>query len=117
MKTSDNHSAQNDESERQIFEAMKRLRWFVPCTPKEVADLESDFELAEVELPDEIAVPDLAWDRSTNLSLAVPGEISARSSTEDNLARAAREGAEISPEVEERMKNDREEAENSKKNR
>ena len=116
------HDGVNDALEQDVHGAMKSLHWAVP-------ECEADVRLAEVELSaSAISLPEALSDAPAVLDgKAAPqgtpprgacGVANVKSfaffsdpTSEENLARAAREGGKIPPEIEERMRRDRQSAE------
>ena len=98
-------------SESELLRAMHKAQWFVPETAEEVAKAEAEIEGTEVQRPTSFHNP-LDW-LEQDLRLNYVNCISPNDKDEvtEGLARAAREGGVISPEVEKRMKRDREAAE------
>ncbi|MCI0458581.1 MAG: hypothetical protein L0Z62_16580 [Gemmataceae bacterium] len=96
--------------ERLAFETLKSLGWLIPQTPADVARAEAELASDSVELPeslrDPFAILDTCPPKRPEPAPATPDE-----ETAELLARAAREGGEIPPEVEERMRQDRAKAE------
>ncbi len=101
-----------DQLERDVFEALWQEGWVLPETEEEVRRAEADLESVPVVLPPELSSPCNALKRmgqpSRFKSLASPGE---DNQIESDLARAAREGGTIPPDVEQKMRKDRQEAE------
>ena len=91
-----------------VHEAICRLGWAVPTDEAAVAAAEEWQATADAALPDAARVPDFAAPdpqpvRAIRLWESSPMDVP--------LARAAREGGHLSPEVEEAMRRDREAAE------
>lgn len=98
--------------ERLAHRAARNAGWLMPETEDEVAQAELELAINPVPLPPELADPSAILNHLTGCQ-SVPGPIRLRISAdvETNLARAAREGSDISPDVEARMRADREAAE------
>lgn len=111
-----NKESQGESSnlEQLIFEAMKVKGWVLPETEEEVRAAESNHSEKWEELPphlvDPYAVLRRARERQTTVVPLAPPE---SREVEDNLARAAREGRPISADIEQKMKVDRQVAEQS----
>ena len=106
----DKDKTQQGSLEDQVHRAMKALGWLVPETDDEVAQAEAELEANPVPLPDKLLK---VFPPFENVPPSPEPQSAGRSQreTEQHLARAAREGGDISAEVEERMKRDRERAE------
>ena len=102
----------DDQLEQDVFEALRREGWILPETEEEVRRAEADLKSAPIVLPPELTDPVNALKRmgrpSGFKSLPSPAE---DNQIESDLARAAREGGTIPPDVEEKMRKDRQEAE------
>jgi len=103
-----NHPTAQRNLEDAVHAALKDHGWVLPTTPEEVADAERHlWEIApspgEAEPPtfEEVARP---GGKPPRPFLADVGDCLG---IEETLARAAREGGEISPEIEEAMRRDR----------
>jgi len=103
----------SDDLEREVDEAMTSLGWKVPQTEDEV--LRAEAELAEnpAPLPDELTDPAEVFDRAPGQTEAGTGPLlfPTDQDIEADLARAARDGGPIPPEIEEVLRRDREAAE------
>lgn len=93
-----------------VREAMLRLGWVVPVTPDEIARVEAELEGEDMELPPKLRDPYAVFDAAERPCPSDP-VTPTNDDVVECLARAAREGKEISPEVEQRMCRDRERAE------
>lgn len=102
------------EFDKDVYEALRAAGWMFPETPIEVEKIEQELAENSVELPEHLADaarvfnmirPPLA-DNNVDKVLPFPrsNEISS------NLARAAREGGNISKDIAERMQQDRKKA-------
>lgn len=99
------------ELEKLVHEYMRRTGKLMPQTPEEVAHAEAWIAKQNVQLPESLKVQSgcsLTRRPKTTTVLRFP---SASSDVTHGLARAAREGKAIAPEVEERMRQDREQKE------
>ena len=106
-----------DDLEKELFEALKRFGWTIPQTEREVEKAEEEIERNLVTLPNSLRDPSKLLDKLHNPSQPLTHRSSLTDSTTmEQLARAAREGGEITPEVEERMRHDRKAAEEKKQN-
>lgn len=98
--------------QRAVHDAMVDLGWIPPTTEEEFADLEVRLQEEPVELPPELAAIQDPLDAPRFSGCGSPKTFPLpRSETQENLARVAREGGEIPPEVAERMQRDRAETE------
>ncbi len=98
--------------ERQVYEAMRSLGWIIPTTEEDVERAEALLSKEIIELPEDLrdpyAIP-ASMDSDCPPSDHNPSTGDAE--VEENLARAAREGGVIRPEIEQRMRQDRQAAE------
>lgn len=102
--------------EREIYRAMRAEGWLAPETIPEVLAAEKSLEV------EQINVSDASFERlrarlrrsGTGQLIQLKSPSFAASDFSDNLARAARDGGDVSPEVELRMKKDRDAAEAEK---
>ncbi len=97
--------------EREVHDALKRLGWVIPQSEDQVRAAEAEQAGRGAPLPASIADPAKVLGRrpggaELKLSVFQPGP-----ADQENLARAAREGGKIPPEIEERMRRDRQAAE------
>jgi hypothetical protein len=100
-----------EETERLVHEYLRSTGKLIPQTPEEVAAVEEWLSQHDVELPKTLRSLDgCSLPRKLETPIVIPFP---RVSTEtsEGLARAARDGKAITPEVETRMKRDREEKE------
>lgn len=99
--------------ERDLRAALGAVGWLPPETPDEVARAEAELAASAPAVPGALADPAAAWSRrETDLPvLRLPGFSDDAPTAAKDLARAARHGGRITPEVEEQMRRDREEAE------
>jgi hypothetical protein len=102
---------QFEKIEREVFKTLERLGWSIPLSEDEVARAEKEQEKNPVELPKGMEDPTRLLEKIKTSPPVVTNSPSVPKFTEENLARAAREGGEITPDVEERMRQDRKEAE------
>jgi hypothetical protein len=108
-KKQDNGGASEERLEGLVHEAMLHLGWVLPMTPEDVARVEEELD-ESAELPHELRDPYTIFDAPRPPQVACPSP-PANDDVVECLARVAREGKGISPEVEERMRQDRERAE------
>jgi len=105
----------DDDFERVVLEAIRRGSWMLPQTAEEVRHAEEELASNPEELPAGLANPYSVLDQpSREIRLGKLVGTDRDLSLEQNLAQAAREGAEIPPQVKEQMRKDREAAENEK---
>lgn len=101
-----------DDLEKDLFVALRRFGWTIPQTEEEVEKAEKEIERNLVTLPGSLRDPSTLLDKLHNLPQPSVHESSVPDdATVEHLARAAREAGEITPEVEERMRQDRKAAE------
>jgi hypothetical protein len=112
--TNDNQARSGPEFDGEVYETLRAAGWLFPETPSEVEEVEQEFADHPTELPEPLADAARVFemihlppaDRAPNRALHLPSSTDARS----NLARAAREGGEISKDLAERMRQDRRKA-------
>jgi hypothetical protein len=98
--------------ERKVHEAMRSLGWIIPTTEGDVARAESMLSKEPLELPEELKDPyQILETMNSDCSPSDPDSSPVDPEVEENLARAAREGGVIQPEIEQRMRRDRQAAE------
>ena len=98
----------DEEVERLIQEAVRKLGWSIPATIEDVKRLEEELGAENVELPESLRDPEQLLDsRRPSIPLSSGPRVS---DTEENLAQAARFGRTIPDETMARMENDREAA-------
>ena len=101
--------------EREILHAMHDEDWLAPETEDAVTRAETRLAEERVSIPTSFERPrDLLRHRG-NIRIIGRTERNEQNEAREDLARAAREGGKISPEIEERMKADRDHAESKKK--
>jgi hypothetical protein len=108
-KTRDDGGASEERLEGLVHEAMVRLGWVLPVRPEDVARVEEELD-ENAELPPGLRDPYTIFDTAKPPRAALPSA-PANDDVVECLARVAREGKGIPPEVEERMRRDRERAE------
>ena len=110
-------STPNDEGhetfQADIYQAAKSLRWVVPECEDDVRRAEADLSAGAPPLPESLTDPATVLEGRTagDRDGARPSLSPPDAQAEQNLARAARKGAKIPPEIEERMCRDRDAAE------
>lgn len=98
--------------ERHVFDAMRSLGWIIPTTEEDVAFAEAMLSREVVELPEELKDPYPILESIDADCPPIPAAPVPRDAqVEENLARAAREGGDIQPEIEQQMRRDRQAAE------
>jgi len=100
-----------EDIERKVFRTLARLGWGIPLSEEEVAKAEGELEKSPVDIPIGLEDPSRLLKKIDSNQLVTKSLGHTDPGTVDNLARAAREGGEIPPDVEERMKHDRDLAE------
>lgn len=103
--------------ERKIYATLRAKGLIIPITAQEVLDAETLMKGNMVEIPKELRDPEVILNRAKQkLSIKSSPLFSSNKEVEENLARAAREDGNISPEIDDRMRKDREAAEKKLKN-
>jgi hypothetical protein len=98
--------------EGRIYDAMRALGWMIPTTEEDVEEAELMLSKEEPPLPEELQDPYQTLDGMDSDCLPFdPAPVAVDAEVEENLARAAREGGVIRPEIERRMRADRQAAE------
>lgn len=91
-----------------IYSAMRSLGWVRRLDEESLRKDERQYKESATELPAELSDPGAIIRKIRERHTASKQNIiSLDQSTADNLARAAREGSKITPEIEERMRRDR----------
>jgi len=101
--------------ESEILRAMHDEDWLAPETEDAVTRAEARLAGEKVTIPTSFERPRDLLRHSGKIRIIRRSERSEQNEARENLARAAREGGKISPEIEERMKADRDHAERKKK--
>lgn len=101
--------------EREILHAMHDEDWLAPETEDAVKRAEASLAAETITIPASFERPRDMLQHSGKIRIIRRSERSEQSETREDLARAAREGGAVSPEIEERMKKDRDHAESKKK--
>ncbi len=104
-----NDTGSNENLESTVRRAMQSLGWLIPESPEDVAQAEAELEDDPISLPPALRDSQGSFDRQVDEQPQYK-QVPTNAELERNLARAAREGGQITPEVEERMRSDREEA-------
>lgn len=101
-----------DDLDAQLYRAMVELQWIRPLSDETIEQDECEFEAAQqagtIRLPKVLESPDVILAR---LQMHRTAPVSVRTEIQEQMARAAREGGAIPPEVEELMRRDRTKAE------
>jgi hypothetical protein len=102
-----------EDLERQVYEAFLRRGWIIPQTEADVSRAEAETKGECGELPAELKNPQAVLRRAVKTrEQVVPLQLAEDAEdTPLQMARAARAGKDIPPEVEERMRRDREASE------
>lgn len=101
----------DEELEKAVTDAIG-MAFGIPQTPENVQAAEKELEASRVDLPSGLADPYRVLDQpSRRIRFRNPFEVDQDPGLEENLAQAARDGGEISPEVKQQMQRDREAAE------
>jgi hypothetical protein len=104
-------SEEGSNLEQLVHEALLRNGWVIPQTVEEVLKVQDDFPDENEQLPDALKDPYTVLNRSTERAKRVSALSLPDQESQEVMGRAARLGGEISSEVEERMKRDRQAAE------
>ncbi len=93
--------------------ALKSMGWLVPESEEQVRQAEASLADSSAAIPEDLVDPEAVWRRASEVSQSGSGSLGfpADQATEQHMARAAREGGEISPEIEDKMHRDRKDAE------
>jgi len=103
--------------EQQVYEAFLARGWIIPQTEGDVSRAEVEMASEEdQELPAELNDPYAVLKRASQARPKVVALNPTVNDTPELLARAAREGKDIPPDIEELMRNDREVAERKAEN-
>jgi hypothetical protein len=92
----------------ELADALGELGWLVPETEEAVARAEAELSATPMPLPPDLQDADAVW-RAANRPHPLPLPVD--ESVGNTLARAAREGGAVTPEIEARMREDRRRAE------
>jgi hypothetical protein len=117
MKPDKNTPPPRGESEREladdVYDALHSLGWIVPQTEADVLRAETELAEAPPDLPVELQDAQAVLEGSRPRGGAAPRPLAfpPNADVDSTLARAAREGGRICPEVEEAMRRDRQAAE------
>ena len=106
----DERDQNDDDLERLAYEAMQSLGWLIPQTAEDVARAEKALADEPIALPEGLKNPYAILDTPPKERTSLPCSAGENDAAEQ-LARVAREGGTIAPKVEERMRQDREQAE------
>lgn len=102
------------EFDKEIYKTLKTADLLFPETPSEVEQIEQELKEYLIKLPESISDASMAFDLICNSSNSEPPKmkpnISMNNDTRNSLARAAREGGDISEELAEHMRKDRKKA-------
>ncbi|MDY7011938.1 MAG: hypothetical protein SVV80_14500, partial [Planctomycetota bacterium] len=117
MANKNKESASGDKghepTDADVYRAMRLLGWTVPECEDDVRRAEVELSASATPLPESLTDAGAVFEGQTarGLTNVKPVSFSADPATEENLARAARQGGKIPPEIEQRMQCDRQEAE------
>jgi len=90
-----------------VYQALEQDGSLIPTTPEAVARAEAELDNEDLELPATLANFDAALRHASQNHLMNCMPLQIPTGTEENLARAAREGGDVPPEVEAQMRADR----------
>src|SRR2546430_16829117 len=103
--------------EQQVYEAFLARGWIIPQTEGDVSKTEAEIAMEDhQDLPFELRDPYTVLRRALDARPKVLALTPVVGETPELLARAAREGKDIPPDIEERMRHDREMAERKAEN-
>ncbi len=96
-----------------VYATLKSMGWLVPESEEQVRQAEAALADSSAAIPEELVDPEAAWRQASKVSHSESGSLGfpADPATEQHMARAAREGGEVAPEIEDKMHRDREDAE------
>jgi hypothetical protein len=100
-------SEEGSNLEQLVREALLRNGWIIPQTVEEVIKVQDEFPDESEQLPNVLTDPYTVLNRSIERAKEVSALSLPDQESQEVMARAARLGGEISSEVEERMKRDR----------
>ena len=105
-------NSKNHFFEDEIYQALLQKGWVLPQSEEEVRLAEAEIEEMRDELPAELVSHFSLFNRTKRL-LKNRHQLSSTAEDDigEHLARAARDGGEVPPEIEQRMRQDRERAE------
>ena len=110
------HHKDADTMSRDLASALRSRGFAMPRTEAEVAAAEAWLASQDVKLPGSLKDPSAVLNRRKGRILPLrPITQSRAEEVQESLARAARDGGVISPEVEQRMREDRERAERKRR--
>ena len=103
-----------DDMEADVYDALRALGWVVPQSEDDVRDAEDELQPAPSDLPDELKNAEAMLRRPRRTAPPPAGPhlpLPSDPDIDSTLARAAREGGHIPPDIEEAMRRDRQAAE------
>ena len=111
----DKRKDKNAALEAQVHQSLTDMGWAAPESESDVRRAEAELSDSPATLPPALTDPASIFDTEAARGFAVSETIkfSPSAGVSQNLARAAREGGQISPEIEERMRRDRKAAEDA----
>src|SRR6266446_10839513 len=108
IRKNEDTSAELEELELQVYEAFLARGWIIPQTEGDVSRTEAEIVMEDHrDLPFELRDPYTVLRRALDARPKVLALTPVVSETPELLARAAREGKDIPPDIEERMRHDR----------
>jgi hypothetical protein len=113
MNKPEEHSSSKD-IEIAFYNALKKYGYLFPETPEELECLKIRLSNKNIEIPQELDNP-MEIIKRGYIELKDSFDIENNNIVEENLAQAAREGKEITPEVQSEMDKDREAAEKKRR--
>jgi len=108
----DRNTPSDAQTERWVYDALRLEGRLLPASNEEIAELEAEIAADPVALPESLQDAAAVYERihkRTRPPSAIPSPV--QNDAVEGLARAAREGGEITPEVQAQMREDREAAE------
>lgn len=111
-----NKNMADEQVERLVYDALRLSGHLPPTTVEEVARLEAEVGEYPTSLPGSLGDPLALLRKRSTASVPKVIPFPPRTNAQENLARAARDGGEIAPDVEGTMKQDRDAAEGDLEN-
>jgi hypothetical protein len=117
-KAAKRHTPDDEDIAPDVHQAAKSLGWVVPQSEEDVLQAERELSKQPAALPEELQDPKEVFERGAACGAAESKslEFPPDPDIDATLNRAAREGGRITPEIEERMRQDREAAERNLEN-
>ncbi|MBN1554993.1 MAG: hypothetical protein JXA11_09620 [Phycisphaerae bacterium] len=116
MRNNENKFTPTDAGDRaleeEVFQTLHALGWLAPECEKDVQRAEAEFTDATMDLPEILRDSATVFEDKKNETVdVIPFTLGSDAQVDEHLAQAARNGKPIPPEIEKRMRRDRQEAE------